>query len=298
MSVSGLLIAMIVYAFGASSSCIQERKSPGVTIQLRHRPAAWKASSLMADTVIAIPLYVKRSKVNASVEGGIICVTVSALSAAETANLSLRSASRERYPGTNPWHPRYCDILTLSPEPISSAVIELAHGVAKTVKAQIAQDADVISLLKTIEHIHEFKLDPLLQLIKHGSNIPYYPFPKPVMKSKNRDSYLAIQTLAAQFASDLQHPPLTDEIAQRLMANPPAHRAQTVGGPVRAAGAPALARAHTGTAGPIPSGRARPLRNGARGGGECELIHQLLGGCHNVLRLEVPTTEFTTTKML
>ncbi|KAJ7736847.1 hypothetical protein B0H16DRAFT_1730592 [Mycena metata] len=130
---------------------------------------------------IAIPLHRKQSKFDATkCEVGTIRVIVSALSAVEVANLSLEGAvqsvnqfkkstlsikrASQYRAGDAILEPilGILDIVTsflaLSPEPISSAVIGLAHGVAKTVKTQIAQDADVISLPKTIQDIHPLNM--------------------------------------------------------------------------------------------------------------------------------------------
>ncbi|KAJ7025871.1 hypothetical protein C8F04DRAFT_1046075 [Mycena alexandri] len=126
---------------------------------------------------ISIALYAKQNAGDTSVEVGSLRVTVRALSAVETAKLSRDSATisvrtfRKNESMLLARHLARCKVgdaalqpiygileivgpfLALSGEPISSSIIGVVRGVAKIMKAQIAQDAEVMGLLKVIESI-------------------------------------------------------------------------------------------------------------------------------------------------
>ncbi|KAJ7033352.1 hypothetical protein C8F04DRAFT_1234777 [Mycena alexandri] len=126
---------------------------------------------------ISIALYAKQNAGDTSVEVGSLRVTVRALSAVETAKLSRDNATisvrtfRKNESMLLATHFARCKagdaalqpiygileivgpFLALSGEPISSSIIGVVRGVAKIVKAQIAQDAEVMGLLKVIESI-------------------------------------------------------------------------------------------------------------------------------------------------
>ncbi|KAJ7188923.1 hypothetical protein C8R46DRAFT_32283 [Mycena filopes] len=135
--------------------------------------AAYPLRQLLNMQDVTLTLYAN-SKVNA-VEAGSLRVAVHARSGVETADLSLESAKRSllqfkknllstkhaaQYKTAETVLKPILDVLeivspflALSGEPISTSIVGLVRGITKSVKEQIAQDADVLALLKPVEHI-------------------------------------------------------------------------------------------------------------------------------------------------
>ncbi|KAJ7736845.1 hypothetical protein B0H16DRAFT_1572807 [Mycena metata] len=126
---------------------------------------------------ISIALYAEQKAGDEGVEVGSLRVTVCALSAVEAAKLSRDDSTisvRAFWKNESMFLTRHLarckagdaalqpiygileivgPFLALSGESISSSIIAVVHGVAKIPKAQIAQDAEVMGLLKVIESI-------------------------------------------------------------------------------------------------------------------------------------------------
>ncbi|KAJ7108436.1 hypothetical protein C8R43DRAFT_187314 [Mycena crocata] len=167
-----------------------------ITFELKHTPSRWKGWELAVTETrplssllkiqggvpnIILPLCSLR-KSELGVKIGTITLTIRQLSPAEAVKIVLNIASitvheftinskgfstkhAARYQAGYEALKPICGILDIvgpiiafSPEPICGAVISIVRGAAKSVKDQIEQDAEVLGLLKTIEHIYALVL--------------------------------------------------------------------------------------------------------------------------------------------